>query len=490
LAGTTTAGPRPEHAQIRRNHVLFLLGAFALSRVVLLAVGVRFDTYPLYVFYQLVDPVLLRERLAESLFYLHSQPPLFNLGVGLVLKAFPEHYQVPFHLVYAVMGALLLLALYVLLVRVGLSSRASAIVSLVFSLSPAAILYENFLFYDYPLALLLTGAALALSLYVARPTFLRGFAFFGLAAAVVYTRSLYHVVWLLAVIALVVVLRGRGGRRRVVAASLAGLVLVVGLYAKNYVLFGVPGSSSWHGMNFVQTTVGILSPEELEQMIDAGQLSRFPLVGVFRPLERYGDLIEPEEPTGIPVLDRWHKSGGYINANNLAYIQVSDAFFRDDLSVIRHHPEAFLHGIARANRSYFSTPSKLDFLADNRGELGIYESAWNRIAYGTTRLGNGVGLFILAAYGAALVFGAVVTWRALKQGAWSAPDVTVAFCWLTILYTTVVANVAETTESFRYRWVIDPMALAILSSPLARRTYARAFGAFRRRHPEVRVAKT
>jgi hypothetical protein len=433
--------------------------------------------------------VLLREHLAESLWYLHSQPPGFNLGVGLVLKAFPESYYAPFSLAYAAMGLALTLSLYLLLVRVGLSSLPSAVVAGVFAASPAAVLYENLLFYDYPVAFLLTGAALALTFYVSRPTFVRGLAFFALLGALVYTRSLYHLVWLLAVIALVTYLRGVD-RRRVLLASLVPLLLVVGLYAKNLVLFGVPATSSWTGMNLVQTTVGALSPEETIELIESGRLSRFAAIGIFEPLERYGDLIEPEEPTGVPVLDERRKALGHINANNPGYIQVSDGLLEDDLWVIRNRPGTFLHGIVRAHRSFFSTPTKLDFLYENRTKVAAYERAWSTFVYGTTRLGNGVGLVILAAYALALGFGAVSTFRTLRARAWSPAAVVVAFCFLTIAYTMVVANISETTESYRYRWVLDPLALAILASPLARGTFSRIVGTLGPRRPAVRAGQS
>src|SRR6266542_1493548 len=58
---------------------------FAASRLLCYAAGMRFDLDPLRHFWQFLDPLLLRTRLAERLFYLHSQPSLFNLFLGLVL---------------------------------------------------------------------------------------------------------------------------------------------------------------------------------------------------------------------------------------------------------------------------------------------------------------------------------------------------------------------------------------------------------------------
>jgi hypothetical protein len=59
--------------------------SFGASRAAAYAAGVRFDSSPLAFCWQLVDPDLLRTRLLESLFYLHGQPPLFNLYLGVLL---------------------------------------------------------------------------------------------------------------------------------------------------------------------------------------------------------------------------------------------------------------------------------------------------------------------------------------------------------------------------------------------------------------------
>ena len=60
-----------------------MLGLFAAVHALYIALGVRFDTTPLSWFWQYLDVTLLRGRLAESLLYLHCQPPLFNLFLGI-----------------------------------------------------------------------------------------------------------------------------------------------------------------------------------------------------------------------------------------------------------------------------------------------------------------------------------------------------------------------------------------------------------------------
>jgi len=75
-----------------RSAYTLLLALFVVSRIVYYLLGVRFDARPILNFFQFIDPELLKHRLLESLYYLHVQPPGFNLYTGIVLKLFPDAY--------------------------------------------------------------------------------------------------------------------------------------------------------------------------------------------------------------------------------------------------------------------------------------------------------------------------------------------------------------------------------------------------------------
>src|SRR5437868_15126712 len=87
-----------------RRGMLFVVAAIVASRVIYYLLGVRFDMTPLGKFDQILDPVLLRTNLLQSLWYLHSQPPAFNLGLGIVLKLFPGYEGIAFHASWILMG--------------------------------------------------------------------------------------------------------------------------------------------------------------------------------------------------------------------------------------------------------------------------------------------------------------------------------------------------------------------------------------------------
>jgi hypothetical protein len=208
--------------------VLVIAFVFVASRTVAYTAGVRFDADPVGRFWQLVDPHLLTTRLAETLFYLHGHPPLFNLYVGILLKVSPGHYATIVQGTYLLLGIVGALALYGLLVRLGCRRWVSVAVVVLMMVAPATILNENWLFYEYPVSVLLVLSAFTLAWFVRTKTFWPGFLFFLLLAAVIWTRSAFQIVWmLLAAVLVLVALRDRKGL--VLQACLVPLVLVIAL---------------------------------------------------------------------------------------------------------------------------------------------------------------------------------------------------------------------------------------------------------------------
>ena len=150
---------------LTRRLLLFLTGLFLLSRTAYFAVGVRFDDKPLGISWQYLDPELLKSSLLESCFYLHSQPPIFNLFLGIILKIFPGNEKTAFGLIYMLLGLILYLSLFRLSIKLGVSRRVAFILCAVFMISPSSILYENWLFYTLPTCVLLVLSLLFLSKY-------------------------------------------------------------------------------------------------------------------------------------------------------------------------------------------------------------------------------------------------------------------------------------------------------------------------------------
>lgn len=65
-----------------------VVGVFVASRLIAHAAGLRFDAATLGGYFQYLDPqLLLRTDLVDAVWHLHVQPPLYNLLLGVALKA-------------------------------------------------------------------------------------------------------------------------------------------------------------------------------------------------------------------------------------------------------------------------------------------------------------------------------------------------------------------------------------------------------------------
>ncbi len=112
-----------------RSSILLYAGpllAFVVSEAMARALGVRFADNTLGSLYQYLDPEILRNDLARGLYYLHAQPPLFNLFLGWVLKLFPGVSRAAFSVIYGLAGLAMLMGMAWLMERLGVSRVVNA----------------------------------------------------------------------------------------------------------------------------------------------------------------------------------------------------------------------------------------------------------------------------------------------------------------------------------------------------------------------------
>lgn len=477
---------------------VLLTAAFVVSRALLAWLGIRFEADHLAWYWQFVDIELLRGDLLRSLVHLHAQPPLFNLFVGIVLKAAGGHPVAVFAWTYLACGLLLTLSLHATLVELAVDARLSAVLVGLFVIGPACILYENFLFYTYPTAALLSLSAFFLTRFLRTRSLTQGMIFFGLLSCVALSRALFHLSWLLAVLGLLafVLRRDSLALKRLLVSSLAPLLVVALVYAKNYVLFGAFAASSWLGMSVFPVASQSVDEGDLDRLHARGRISELYRVArdaqtSFTFLDAYPERFIAGEPTGIPVLDSTEKTGvnpGYSkpspNFNHHAYLGISRQYLRDALAVLAAHPLGYLHGVAR-NLAISSRPSESFFSpawSPNAARLGAYTRVYAGLLKGTLperaaaaerrslldRL-RGKALLVV-------VLLPLVWIRALKLAVRSDRDQVfrgaVLFLAFNIAYVMLMANTLNPGESHRMFFLVEPLVvilLGLVSADLARR---------------------
>jgi hypothetical protein len=452
-----------------------LLVGFIASRLIAAAYGFRFDTYPLGNFWQYIDPPLLRDRLLESLWYLHSQPPLFNLLLGLVLKL-PLSAAGIFAAIYHAIGLALSLTMYALMRRLGAADWTAAGVTLLFIVSPPALYFEHFLFSEYPTGLLLSAAALALHRFLTTQRRRDGWLAFGLMAITIYTRSLFQLPWLLAIAAWLAWRATPAGRRAVAVAATPAVALTAALYLKNFLLFGALSTSSWFGMNLMSEVEFAWPQSERRAIVERGEVGPIFSVPAFSRVADYSGVMTLPPTTGIAVLDRETITSGAPNYNHAVYAMVAPLYARDALHVLASNPARYLHAVAAAASLFFRPASDYEYFKGFRRRLPTWDALYRVGVYGQlTATGPGVpgsegfplaisvpsiGWFILLATPLLLWLG-IRRLRAAARSGDGAAAGTLAFIVGTIVYVVLVATMLNIGENQRYRFMIEPLLFVL-----------------------------
>jgi hypothetical protein len=473
---------------VERRAAFGLTAVFVATRVAYAIVGVRFDTaVPLRKYMHFVDVRLLQDDLWTSVWHLHSQPPLFNLFLGAVLHL-PGSEAAWFQSLYLGMGVALMLTMFLLMRELGVSVWPAFTATAVFIALPATVLYESYLFYTYPVALLLVAGGLFLVRYLRSRRTLYGVLFFSAVAALVLTRSTYHLVWLLVVAGVLLLTRPRW---RVVLVSLLPVALAVSWYAKTWVEFGSASGSSWVGMNLAKVALQQAPPEEIAELVRRGDLSRQALILPFTAPEAY----RPFPPrSGVAVLDERRKTGGEINYNHRIYVDVSDRYFDDAVRFIRSDPWEYVRLIQYSFRFFWLPTDDFVVLEPNRRHIDGLDRFVNRFVFlqpssyfspelrGYTRpvSAHAPGATQLAWGAVSIYLGACIAtvaaaWALTRRVRSNLPAaVAILFLGVTVFYVTVVSNALELGENNRFRFETDPAAwvLLIVAITLAWQRYA------------------
>jgi len=478
--------------------VVLLAVALVVARLVAtVLLGSAFNTWPARIGWDmhLVDLGAVRSHPASSLLHLHSQPPLYTVVCALV-SGLPGWLATgSLYLASLVLGAMATTATYLVARSLGVRRwLALAVVVVGVVLSPAWLLWASIAFYPYPTACLVSASLLALLRLVERRTWGWGLAFAGLLGCLVLLDSLYQLPWMLVALALPVVV-ARIPWRTVLLVSAVPLVLVVGWTAKNVVLFGVPSTSSWVGINLSKTAIAGLGASDVSRLVAQGRLRPLAQHAGFRPLASYpAGMVRLPGPTGVAVLDERTKPDGQVNLNNLAYVAISKDLLGQDLRAIAARPGHYAANVARA-AAIWSSPSddnvlfrraRVDgttpdarayaaWLADHatlspamatyrdaydavvglapRGRLG---AAWPSVTLRAHARARTISLTAVLGFLACLLGVPVLAWRRRRD---RTAATVLAYLWGTVAMVAATSTFLELGENDRFRFMLGTLVL-------------------------------
>jgi len=333
-----------------------VLGGYVAVRLAWAATPVRFRADTIERLAQFLDPPLLQERLLESLWYLHAQPPLLNLVAGLALKVAPTDPAPLLATLFAACGLVSCGCLAGTLRRLGLAPPAAVAAALLFVAVPPFAIYGNWFFYPHLAQTLLLVGAWCLARSEGVPGRWTAAALWALAGLVAL-RSLYHPLYLLLAAGAAIALAPAGARRRALALAAGPAAFVVLLSVKNLWLFGFFGTGSWGGNSLHRMMTESIDRAVLETMVRDGELSPLSLEWEFSPPERYLEILRPPDgDRGIPALDATVKTRAVmnpVNYNHWVYPIASREYAAAALRIARTHPGVYFRSLRWTARRYF-----------------------------------------------------------------------------------------------------------------------------------------
>lgn len=401
---------------------------------------------------QYLDFGLLKNELWTSLFYLHSQPPLFNFLIGIVEIIFGRDSSIVLSFLFNIMGVLTAILGFNVLDKLGVNKTVSTILIVFYILSPATILYESLFFYTHPIIFFLIFSAYHLVVYLQDEKIINGFFFFLGIALAVLTTSFFHLIWFLG-LGLFVLLNKKTNRIVLLKAAALPFLIILALYLKNYFVFGQFNTSSWLGLNLSRITVHHLDNSIKLNLIKKGQLSE---LSAFAPFTHYNDLDSSvikyfSHKTGISVLDQTVKPNGRANFNNYGYLIISKKMLADDLYVVKNYPQIYFSGIAKAFIKYFDTPTNYKLIGVNKFRINSYNKIFDAFIYGAS-MNTKTGYTSFVVLPIIIILGFFLF---IKTKTNYVLKCFIGFALLNILYVMFVGNFLEYGENNRFRYYTE-----------------------------------
>lgn len=453
--------------------VFWMVGAYAASELLARALGIPFAANTLGTLYQYLDPQILREDLLRGLYYLHAQPPLFNLYLGAVLKLFPGRAEAVFALSFAILGLATLVGVAWLMSRLAVPRFVVVPLCFLWALSPSFLAYTHWLFYTLPVAAILVGLAAALVHFLDRDARWSAHLFGWGAAVLMLTRALYHPLWLAVVVASLMGVVRQRHRRPLLAATIGPLALVLGLFLKNFLLVGTFAASSWVGMSLSKRW-----PLSQSEMSELRAEAKLPPEWHRRPFREPHELaplgyFRGERETH-PAIDAPYKSNGEPNFNHRDYARISRKLVPPNLYLIRRYPDRYVERTVTALLLFLQPgPNSVHFLVDyDFTPLHRMRDAITRYVFlggsieRPIRMLDPPGNLWVAGFPLLLLFGAYRLGASRRQGDEGARAL-LAFFLVTLLWVTAAANLIEIGENDRMRWEVEPFLLVLLGSAIA-----------------------
>jgi len=451
---------------------------FILSRIIFSLNGGSFLSTPITFAKQYLDPVLLQNDLLRSLFYLHSQPPLFNFFLGSILKLSPMP-AITYNFIFKIVGLLIPLIFYGIFTRLGINRFVAFVATIIFMLNPTLILYENLLYYTHIEAFLILLAIFFLLNWGngGRLTYLILFWVSLLCLGMI--RSLFHpAFFLITAVAGFLCMRHAYKEKRIarifVLTSCIVLIPMFSLSMKNFCLYDFFGTSSWTGMS-MWIKVNGYAPQLIEEFHDRGLISQEAVNAGLETFQPIRNLVGEDKlytiPCHHPADCNEFKSSGKPNYNHVGYVFLSKQLWKDALALMSYNPalSAFYTAGSYSLMLWHSSDSVTALFINNMKAVDSLEKLYRYLYFGFLGVKdkrstqsmwwlrtNVISAFFFLFYSSTL-------FNLFRRDTTIPPALLTVcfFCLILHSYTLVISSLIEFGENNRFRYPVDAAFLVL-----------------------------
>lgn len=326
-----------------------LVAAYLVRLVAFHALGITYDAYQLpQMAMHLMPSHLFWESGAfwPNLWMMHSTPPLSNIMAYIIVNRAYADWGTTGLGINAGFGVIGFVSLFYAFRLLRVSVGFAGLFCTLFIMSPTYILYEH----TFAVNAVVWGMSL-LAMYGLVAFVIRGNAIaltagWGAWAVAGLAHAAIHLG--LPVMIGATLLVSRRVSQRLIVVSMMPLLLLAGLYAKNYSYYGFFGASSWLGFNLSRVLVtDDLTMEEAETLERAGANPSYVMSQGFVGT---GDMIFrrfSQFPQGYPVLDDQYRSDGAFNWHNAAVVPAGREALAAFAAAVSVAPRMWWYGINR-----------------------------------------------------------------------------------------------------------------------------------------------
>lgn len=450
-----------------RKHfeTILFLAAYALLFIVWNLTGGTFRVWP--DLWQLLPWPPLLNDLGRSLLDLHAQPPFLNLLFGLALKAavgMGTKVETLLQPLYFAIGAVTVVAITELAKRIVPRPGIRYAVLLVIILNPYFYAVHHYLFYTAWEMLFLSLAAFFTLRWFDRSKASRLVLVLVPAFLLVYTRSLFHPVWFVLFLAVLLFLGHgmiSGSWRPIAVVCAVALILIAAWPLKNLTRFGFFGLSSWSGLSLAR---GLPTGEPLLPSGYPSRLAVFARASSSLPDPAAvvaAQSLVPPKFRGNPMLSELVKPDGSPNWNHYSIIPISrqlgiaarEQLLREPSLLFFKAIDFYLNGysIYEARWPYqrgFSPEMTTGNLWASAYEIAVFQRFR---PYNPSRTAVSTGFAIL--FPIILLAAAVVLWR---RRPWRSEERTIVVMLFTILWVLALVLFVDGPEGNRVRFSTEP----------------------------------